>query len=463
MKRRLAGEWEPIKGVMLAWPPFLPHKYIVDLTQNYSVYMCVPNKEEIEIAKYYLSKWGGNLKNLIFCIAPQGFDTPWVRDWGMHPIFDENGKLFLAGAEYKMSTPFVSINKPEIMFDCEHNLLTTNSYEQKEDQSQELIAKQIGLPFMKLPYALTGGNLMSDSFNKLMSMHILQTENRAKGISDEEFFSMVARDTGMNEYYIFSNFADYGLQHIDCYLKIIDEETLLVSRTPKEHYLYERYEKILEEVKKVETRYGRPFKIFRIDIVPFQKDSDELTAYVNSVILNSRVYVPMYGIEQDKIAIKQWQNALPGYEIKGYEFDFEKEPDIIKNRTGYVRTGWGNEDVIHCRTRAIWDENMLYISVKRLEEIVSENDALEVTIQIVDYSKAGLDYENCRLFYRYYGFQTWESIMLEETTEAEIFFANMIGKSGDMIEYFVQAKSCSGMCETMPPVAPKGTYKVTIK
>ncbi len=38
----------------------------------------------------------------------------------------------------------------------------------------------------------------------------------------------------------------------------------------------------------------------------------------------------MYGIEQDKIAIKQWQNALPGYEIKGYEFDFEKEPDIIK-------------------------------------------------------------------------------------------------------------------------------------
>ncbi|WP_243686449.1 hypothetical protein [Clostridioides difficile] len=101
--------------------------------------------------------------------------------------------------------------------------------------------------------------------------------------------------------------------------------------------------------------------------------------------------------------------------------------------------------------------------MKRLEEIVSENDALEVTIQIVDYSKAGLDYENCRLFYRYYGFQTWESIRLEETTEAEIFFANMIGKSGDMIEYFVQAKSCSGMCETMPPVAPKGTYKVTIK
>ena len=30
MKRRLAGEWEPIKGVMLAWPPVIPNKYILD-------------------------------------------------------------------------------------------------------------------------------------------------------------------------------------------------------------------------------------------------------------------------------------------------------------------------------------------------------------------------------------------------------------------------------------------------
>lgn len=69
-----------------------------------------------------------------------------------------------------------------------------------------------------------------------------------------------------------------------------------------------------------------------------------------------------------------------GYEIKGYEFDFEKELDIIKNCIGYVRIGWGNEDVIYCRIRVIWDENMFYIFVKRLEEIVLENDVLEVII-----------------------------------------------------------------------------------
>ena len=53
MKKRLAAEWEPIKGVMIAWPAFLPHAYIVDLTQNYHVYLCVPGQDEENNAKKY--------------------------------------------------------------------------------------------------------------------------------------------------------------------------------------------------------------------------------------------------------------------------------------------------------------------------------------------------------------------------------------------------------------------------
>lgn len=81
MKKRLAAEWEPIKGVMIAWPAFLPHAYIVDLTQNYHVYLCVPGQDEENNAKKHLTEWGGNIRNVTFCQGPQGFDAPWVRDW----------------------------------------------------------------------------------------------------------------------------------------------------------------------------------------------------------------------------------------------------------------------------------------------------------------------------------------------------------------------------------------------
>ena len=60
MKKRLAAEWEPIKGVMIAWPAFLPHAYIVDLTQNYHVYLCVPGQDEENNAKKILDLCTGS-------------------------------------------------------------------------------------------------------------------------------------------------------------------------------------------------------------------------------------------------------------------------------------------------------------------------------------------------------------------------------------------------------------------
>ena len=200
-----------------------------------------------------------------------------------------------------------------------------------------------------------------------------------------------------------------------------------------------------------------------MDIVPFNEGHDDLTAYVNSVILNNSVYVPMYGIPQDKIALQQWQEVLPGYEIKGFDFEFAKEPEVITNRTGYTRTGWGTEDVAHCRTRAVWDENMLYIAVRRLEEEEPANQVLDIHVNIVDYSKAGLIKGSLKLYYREAGGTEWNCQPLETTNDRELFLGSLMGKPGDTIEYYVAAESKSGRKETMPRVAPKGTYKVHIR
>ena len=462
MKKRLAAEWEPIKGVMIAWPVFLPKEYVVDLTINYHVYLCYATEDDKELAISSIASWGGNVENITFCQGEQGFDAPWVRDWGLHAIFNENGEMKLAGAEYQMTTPFVTYEEPEVMYDAWKNPLTTDSYEREEDKAQPGIAKQMGLEFIKLPFALTGGNIMSDGYCKMMSMHVLKTENRAKGISDENFFQMVGEMTGMTEYSIFSNYANFGLQHIDCYLKMIDEETLLVSRVSINHPLHDRYEDLLEkEVKQARTRYGRSYKIHRIDIVPFNEGSDELTAYVNSIILDKTVYVPLYGILQDQIALQQWREAMPGYEIKGFTFEFAEQPEI-KNLTEYERTGWGTEDVIHCRTRAVWDDKMLYLSVRRLGEEVLESSDKTVNVTIIDYSKMGLVEDSLELIYRING-GSWEKQPLNATKDKELFISVLNGKKGDKIDYYVCAESLSGKKETMPRVAPKGFYTVEIK
>lgn len=50
---------------------------------------------------------------------------------------------------------------------------------------------------------------------------------------------------GINNYHVISNFDNYGIQHIDCFLKLIDEETLLVAQPPEDHELFEICENIV--------------------------------------------------------------------------------------------------------------------------------------------------------------------------------------------------------------------------
>jgi agmatine deiminase len=72
---------------------------------------------------------------------------------------------------------------------------------------------------------------------------------------------------GFKTYHILSNFELTGIQHIDCFMKLLDEERILVAEPPKDHILYPIYERIVEhELKNLKTIYGRPYQIQRIKI-----------------------------------------------------------------------------------------------------------------------------------------------------------------------------------------------------
>ena len=90
-----------------------------------------------------------------------------------------------------------------------------------------------------------------------------------------------------------------------------------------------------------------------------------LAPYVNSVVLNKVVYVPRYGIPEDETALEQWRAAMPGYEVRGYTFSFDKEPHAVRNPRNTGPTGWRDGDVLHCRVRGVFDPRMMHVSVRR--------------------------------------------------------------------------------------------------
>jgi len=150
---------------------------------------------------------------------------------------------------------------------------------------------------------------------------------------------------GITNYHILSNFEQpAGIQHLDCMMKVIDEETLLVAEPPEDHAAYQVYEDIVNnELAQLKTIYGRPYIIKRIKI---DTSNTGLAAYTNSLILNETVYVPLFDIALDAEAINTWQEIMPGYEVKGFTFFLDDEPEEVITqdlKNHYGDYGWNQE------------------------------------------------------------------------------------------------------------------------
>ena len=164
------------------------------------------------------------------------------------------------------------------------------------------------------------------------------------------------------------------------------------------------------------------------------------------------------------MALKQWADAMPGYTIKGFDFVLSREPALQQHaKEIYKGIGWTGGDALHCRTRAIWNPNMIYISVDRLPAKVAKAKEYQVKVILKDYSKGNLDSEKIKVMWRVKGKEEWKESRLTRTQIQDQFIATIQGgQAGVTIEYYVTAHSNWGSNQTMPVVAPKGYYQFTI-
>ncbi len=464
MKRRLVAEWEPAIGVMVAWPLGIPHGLLIEYAKDTTVYLLVANDEVADEARAKLAAWGVAEDRVRFLVVPQGEDFTWPRDWGPQPLFDEEGVFHLVGPSYRYSTPFCDIGHDVPLYCAGDEPHPLSEYEGdgQDDLAAQAIAEQLGIDFIKVPFAFTGGNVLNDGVNSILSTEVLLFENRFKGIPDEAYFKQVARITGMSNYTVLSDYENFSLNHIDCLAKPLDDRRVLVLRYPKDHPHYQLVEDIVEnELSHALNSYGQPWEVVRLDTNYIHR-AGCVAAYANSLILNKTVYVPLYSIPQDAVALQQWQEAMPGYTIKGFEFKLDEEPDSKDLRGIYDYIGWDPGDVLHCRSRAVWDPQMLYVRASRPFGTVAAGEAYRVSATVVPYSGAALEGAPA-LRYRLAGEDAWTSVAMVPAATREVWMADIPAfRAGDSVEYYVEASDASGRCECAPRVAPEGCYCYTV-
>ena len=111
--------------------------------------------------------------------------------------------------------------------------------------------------------------------------------------------------------------------HIDTIVRIAPDDTLLyIGCDDKEDEHYEDFHLLEEQLKRLRTLDGNPYRMLRLPMPDaIYDDSDRLPAtYANFLVINGAVLVPTYHQpEKDKAALETIQEAFPGREIIGID------------------------------------------------------------------------------------------------------------------------------------------------
>ena len=446
----MAAEWEPVIGSIIAWPLIIPEALVTELAEgNMQLYVMVSDEINRYAADKAFKEWGVDMGNVQFIVTRLGLAWGWPRDWGPFAVFSDSGAYWLADPRF--------VTYPLAGPDCDGKMRLDLFPKERyigDDLASSSLADSLGFNIVPIAAALTGGNFLVDGGGTAFSTCVIQMENRSLGLPDEELSRLVKEKLGIKRHVILPNYEETGIQHIDCAIKPLDEETLLVMRVPKDHQEYAIIEEIVQILESLTNAYGRPYKIIRINTERYKNEM--VAAYTNSLIFNKKVFMPFYGIPEDKQALKTWQEAMPGYEVIGFENDI---PVPVMDYTG-----WQSFDGLHCRVRAIWDPGMLRMAHRRMDGMVEPSKSWPIKVTIHDYSQAGLIPEELQLHVRTHSDQKWQTIVLGSTTNPKIFQAAIPGvNSGETVEYYLSAADRSGRRETLPRTAPDSFYSFIVR
>lgn len=293
-------EWELHEGTWLTWP----HHYTYGteyreeieniwiqmasaLHTDEQVHIIAYNKKEQKRITALLKQNGFNMEQIDFVIAKS--DDVWSRDFGPMFVYDEHDKLVIANFAFDgwgEKTPY-----------------------EKDEKIPEAVASAKKLPIVSIPdFVLEGGAVESDGAGTLMA-----AKSSVAGISRNPDITLSEAEAYLRRYLGVSNFIwlegvsgeDITDAHIDGMARFLDDRTLL---TVSEEDFYNLYEGIpqgdYDTLRHAENVNGQRYQIIELPMTMYNVPGLEYQgSYLNYYIGNKVVLVPVYGDENDALAL----------------------------------------------------------------------------------------------------------------------------------------------------------------
>jgi agmatine/peptidylarginine deiminase len=432
---RAMAEWEEVEYLVITWQPIFPNilRQIVEAAVEECNVIIVTNNESS--VSNYLSSNGIDLTNVQFLDVP--WDSIWIRDYAGNTVYsDDVGERALVDWIYNRPRP-----NDDVIPSAHANLLGLPIYITNSG-TNDLVN--------------TGGNYMSDGLGNAFASELILEENapgNPYGVTaktEEEIDGIMNEYMGIDNYIKMTPLPFDVINHIDMHMKLLDEETLLVSRYPEGvadgPQIEENIDYVLDNF---QSAFGTPYRVLRIDAPPSTSgshpDSDAFYRnYTNALFLNKTILIPTYRPEVDGPALAQWEEMMPGYNIVGIDVD---NPD--ENLISLV-------GAIHCITHTIGVSDPLWIVHQPVYE-AADGETVELTASIKHQSGVA----DATVFYRQEGEGSFTPLDMDPVG-GDLWSADLsIPSNSDDIEYYIQAEANSGKTLNRPIVAPEGYWTMT--
>jgi agmatine/peptidylarginine deiminase len=295
------GEFNSYYGVLLQWPSFSQlddplmgffTNMTVEIAKVAKVFMVVSTEVEKEYYKAHLVFNGVDPNQLIFFIVNN--DAFWARDFGPQYIFDSDNNAVMIDLQYY----------PERYFD---------------DMIPRYFESATNVQRYDLPLYYEGGNLMSDGINTCSYNKGLYQSNPL--YSDSEIDTMMEDYCGCKRKIVIPIDNGWTFFHIDLAAKFLSENKVLVAQVDSTNQYYSYLEEVAQSFADTVDCNGNPYEIIRVPIKRFVDGGgyDVPETYLNSLIINHKILVPIFNQVDDETALDIYRNAMPGYEVVGID------------------------------------------------------------------------------------------------------------------------------------------------
>ncbi len=305
---RTVPEYDTIAGVVMYWNPgSSSYDQIVTAVVNgiqsqATVFLQTNNTGHQQNMINTFTAHGVPMDNIVF-IEVYG-DRIWIRDHGPFSIYDD-GELAFVGFD-DLATGHADQDLPERLA----NYWNLNYYD-----------------FSHIIF--DGGNYLVDSHNQMFATDRLYTNNPS--IATEEIDNILETYMGITSIHTFSALSNDYWGHLDMQVKLLNDTTFIISTVDPWHDDYPILQDNLAILHSLEHPEDKTYQVAQIP------KAQNWKTYINSLIVNDAVLVPIYNDHRDVTALSTYEALMPGKTIIGIDCN--------------AMIGW--EGAIHCITNQL--------------------------------------------------------------------------------------------------------------